>query len=58
MSTAPQPSQGATARPRVLRYCRHCERETPHEIHAADGMNIAVCVRCVERARFYELERD
>lgn len=58
MSTTSPQSQAATAFPRILRYCRYCERETPHEIHAVDGMSITVCARCVEHALFYELERD
>ena len=58
MSAAAQPDHGFSARPKMLRHCRHCERETTHEIHSTDGMSIAVCVRCIERARFYELERD
>jgi NMD protein affecting ribosome stability and mRNA decay len=59
MSTASQPGQAATTEyPRILRHCRRCERETPHEIRTADGMSITVCVRCVERALWYELDRD
>jgi hypothetical protein len=53
-----KPSQAATEHPRILRYCRGCERETPHEIHTADGMSIKVCACCVERALMYELDRD
>jgi len=58
MSTAAQRFAARTAVPRVLRYCRCCDRETPHEIRNADGMSIAVCVGCVERALMYELGRD
>lgn len=58
MGAAPQRIQGSTACPKILRRCRRCERETPHEVHSVDGMNVTVCVCCVERALLYELDRD
>jgi hypothetical protein len=58
MGAAAKPSQANVACPRILRRCRRCERETPHEVRSVDGMNISVCVRCVERALLYELDRD
>jgi hypothetical protein len=58
MSTQTQPSPAGTAFPRILGYCRCCELETPHEIHTADGMSITLCVRCLERAVLYEMDRD
>jgi hypothetical protein len=33
-----KPSQAAKECVRILRHCRRCERETPHEIRTADGM--------------------
>ena len=57
MGTTSQPGQTAEYS-RILQRCRRCGRETPHEIHATDGMNIKVCVCCVERALMYELDRD
>lgn len=58
MATTLNASQAATACPRILQRCRRCQRETPHEIHTTDGMSITLCVCCVERALFYELDRD
>jgi len=58
MSTQSLPSQAFTAFPRTLGYCPRCERETPHEIHATDGMSISLCVCCLERAVLYEMDRD
>ena len=57
MSTAPRQSPAAVC-PSFLKYCARCGRETSHEIHVADGMRIALCARCVERALLYELDRD
>lgn len=58
MSAQAQPSHTGAALPRVLGYCRRCEGETPHEIHSADGMSMTLCVRCLERAVRYEMDRD
>jgi hypothetical protein len=58
MSTVSQPSLTVEELPTILRYCRRCEGQTPHEIHTANGMRIAVCVRCSDRALLYELDRD
>jgi hypothetical protein len=58
MGTTSNHSQASTMCPRILRRCRRCERETPHEIHTADGLSVTLCVCCVERALLYELDRD
>jgi hypothetical protein len=58
MIDATQSPSAGTAFPRVLRYCRCCERETPHEIHTAHAMDITECICCMQRALMYELGRD
>jgi hypothetical protein len=58
MGTKSKAGQASAMCPRILRYCRRCGHETTHEIHTADGLSVTVCVRCVERALLYELERD
>jgi len=44
--------------PKTLRYCKVCEKETPHRIHAGDGLVARICVACLEHIRGYELDRD
>jgi hypothetical protein len=58
MSVGLQPTQADAAWPRVLRYCKLCHQETPHEIHLAAGLSVTVCVPCLARALNYELDRD
>ena len=53
----PPPSANATW-PRVLRYCKRCQKETPHEIHLASGMSVTVCVPCLTKALNFELDKD
>ena len=42
----------------TLRYCKNCQKETPHEIRAGAGMTARICVECTERGLKYELDRD
>jgi hypothetical protein len=58
MSAAPPQRLAAAVGSSFLKYCRRCEHETSHQIRVVDGMTIAVCARCVERALLYELDRD
>jgi hypothetical protein len=58
MSVGRQPALTDSALARVLRYCKLCHQETPHEIHLAAGLSVAVCVSCLARALNYELDRD
>ena len=44
--------------PKTLRYCKLCAKETPHEIREGAGVVATFCVRCVQRALSYELDRD
>lgn len=43
--------------PRLLTYCRICNRQTPHEVTCApDGAPADVCVACLIRALVHQLE--
>ena len=42
----------------TLRFCRTCNKETPHTIHKGEGCKAYICVPCEERAELYELNRD
>jgi hypothetical protein len=44
--------------PRTIRYCRNCQKHTPHEIREGAGVLAAICVPCIERALSYELDRE
>jgi hypothetical protein len=44
--------------PKTLRYCKLCQKETPHEIRVGAGVVAKFCVACMERELFYELEKD
>jgi hypothetical protein len=44
--------------PRILKYCKLCQRETPHQISKGAGVSAVICVPCWHRAVAYELERD
>ena len=47
--------EASASLPRILRYCKRCQEETPHQI---DNGGLVVCLICVERALNYELDRD
>ncbi len=44
--------------PRLLRFCKQCQKETPHEIRTGGGVIAKICLPCLERDLFYELDRD
>ncbi|HXK05204.1 MAG TPA: hypothetical protein VMS37_22570 [Verrucomicrobiae bacterium] len=54
----PQEPAAAGSLPRTLRYCKICQRDTPHEIRSGAGVIVRICVACLERTLRYELERD
>ena len=43
---------------KILRFCRFCGRETPHEVRNGSLGPRLTCVRCRERALQEELDRD
>jgi hypothetical protein len=44
--------------PKTLRYCKVCQKQTPHRIRAGDGLVARICVACLEHIQGYELDRD
>jgi len=40
------------------RYCNLCQRETEHEVYRAGDVVVRLCIRCRERDRRYESDRD
>jgi hypothetical protein len=54
-----QPNLSAPeALPKILRYCKTCQKQAPHEIRTGSGVAAAICLACLERAITYELSRD
>lgn len=43
---------------KILRFCRFCGRETPHEVRGGSHGPRVSCIRCRERAMLEELDRD
>ena len=58
MSVPIRSSETTTAWPKILRHCRACGKETPHQIRQGAGVVVTLCVPCLERALTYELDRD
>lgn len=58
MSAAPGMAPIADGSPRTMKYCRTCQRETPHQISSGEGIVAVICLPCWFRAADYELERD
>jgi hypothetical protein len=46
------------SRPKTIKYCKTCEKETPHQIRGSEGVVANICVPCLSRALTYELDRD
>jgi len=44
--------------PKTMKYCKTCQRDTPHEIRMGSGVTATICVPCLRRGFDYELERD
>ena len=58
MMTWPGHSTASEPLPRTLRYCKSCQKHTPHELRTGAGVVAVICVPCLERALNYELDRD
>ena len=43
---------------KILRYCRYCGKETPHEVRGSSHGPRIMCLICRERALQEELDRD
>jgi hypothetical protein len=44
--------------PTTIKFCKICQRETPHQIRGGEGVVAVICIPCLDRALTYELERD
>jgi len=43
---------------RILRYCKYCEQQSPHEARVGPDGSSEVCIRCRELALMEELDPD
>ena len=43
--------------PAALRFCKTCQKKTPHEIRRISDSSIRICVPCLERVVVSELDR-
>ena len=57
MSASPEPVLSRDPAPKIVKYCGSCQQYTPHEITGQSTI-VVLCVRCLERALAYELDRD
>lgn len=58
MSAWPEPASFADDFPRTTKYCKICQKDTPHEIRAGSGVIATICIPCLRRTLDYDLERD
>jgi hypothetical protein len=58
MSSWPEPASFYEPLPTTIKYCRCCQRETPHQVRSGKGVVAVICIPCLNRALTYELERD
>jgi hypothetical protein len=58
MSSRSEPVSYHDALAKIMKYCKTCQRETPHQIRGGPGMGVVICVPCLSRALTYELGRD
>jgi hypothetical protein len=58
MSAAAEPLPVDDGLPRIMKYCKRCQMETPHQIRRGEGVSAVICMPCWFRAMAYELERD
>jgi hypothetical protein len=43
--------------PTTLRFCKMCQKETPHEIRRISDSSVRFCVPCLEHAGLNDLDR-
>ena len=43
---------------RILRYCKYCEKQSPHEVRSGPDGTSKVCIRCREDELMAELDPD
>jgi hypothetical protein len=44
--------------PKTMKFCRVCQKETPHEVRSGGGVVARMCLPCLEHELTYELDRD
>ena len=47
MDSWPGHASQAAALPRALRFCKICQKETPHEVRTGAGLVARMCVECL-----------
>jgi len=50
MSAWPEPASFRDALPVTPKYCKTCQRETPHQIRGGRGVIAVICIPCLSRA--------
>ena len=58
MSAWPEPRSYQDPRPKTMKHCRTCGKETPHEIRCGPGLTTLICIACLQRALLFEQEQD
>jgi hypothetical protein len=58
MSAWPEPASFHDVLPKTIKFCKACQRDTPHQIRANPGVTVVICVPCLNRALLYESDRD
>ena len=43
---------------KTIKFCKACDRETPHGIFQCDSNVVRICTACLERTRTYEQDRE
>ena len=58
MNTWPEPASFHDPLPQTMKFCKTCQRETPHQIRGGARIAAVICLPCLERALSYEQDRD
>lgn len=58
MSAWPEPASFQEQLPKLIKFCKICRAETPHQIRCGSGVAAVICVACLSRALSHELDRD
>lgn len=58
MSAWPEPASYNEPLPKLMKFCKTCRMETPHQIRSGQGVLATICVPCINRSLTYELDRD
>jgi hypothetical protein len=50
MQSVQQHFEPQQSMPKTIRYCKACQKETPHEIVFGGGCVAKICIPCLEQA--------